>query len=131
FTWLPAFMWHTDKDWRGVRREVPWVDEPPSDIIRRQVRFTIQPLDEPPESGVLERVIEHIGSDDLLLFSTDYPHWQFDGRDALPQGLSQGLLQKILIDNPLATYTRLSEVASAPEDIRDNTSTDRKEEAVQ
>jgi len=47
-------------------------------------------------------------SDELLLFSTDYPHWQFEGNNALPDGLSSGLVRKIMIDNPLATYGRLS-----------------------
>jgi hypothetical protein len=50
-----------------------------------------------------------MGSDELLLFSTDYPHWQFDGDAALPDGLSPGLARKILIDNPRATYPRLKE----------------------
>jgi predicted TIM-barrel fold metal-dependent hydrolase len=48
-------------------------------------------------------------SDELLLFSTDYPHWQFDGDDVLPPGLSPDLVRKIMIDNPLATYGRLKE----------------------
>jgi predicted TIM-barrel fold metal-dependent hydrolase len=46
-------------------------------------------------------------SDELLLFSTDYPHWQFEGDAALPEGLSPDLVRKIMIDNPHATYTRL------------------------
>jgi predicted TIM-barrel fold metal-dependent hydrolase len=25
FTWLPAFMWRFDKEWRNLRRLVPWV----------------------------------------------------------------------------------------------------------
>ena len=41
------------------------------------------------------------------MFSTDYPHWQFEGEDALPDGLSDATIRKILIDNPLATYPRL------------------------
>jgi predicted TIM-barrel fold metal-dependent hydrolase len=47
-------------------------------------------------------------SDELVLFSTDYPHWQFDGQDALPEGLPPDLVRKIMIDNPHATYPRLT-----------------------
>ena len=52
-------------------------------------------------------------SDELLLFSTDYPHWQFDGDSALPEGISAELVQKIMIDNPHATYPRLKQSALA------------------
>jgi predicted TIM-barrel fold metal-dependent hydrolase len=114
FTWLPTLLWRTSKEWRGVRHEVPWLDEPPADIVRRHVRFTLQPLDLPKDGGeALARTLEHVGSDDLLLFSTDYPHWHFDGEDVLPEGLPPALVQKILIDNPLATYPRLGESAGA------------------
>ena len=57
----------------------------------------------------LQRIIEHMQSDELLLFSTDYPHWQFDGMAALPDGLSPELVRKITVDNPRATYARLLE----------------------
>jgi predicted TIM-barrel fold metal-dependent hydrolase len=50
-------------------------------------------------------------SDELILFSTDYPHWQFEGEDVLPEGLSADLVRKIMIDNPFATYGRLKIVA--------------------
>jgi predicted TIM-barrel fold metal-dependent hydrolase len=46
-------------------------------------------------------------SDELLLFSTDYPHWQFDDDSVLPEGMSPDLVRKIMIDNPHATYGRL------------------------
>ena len=62
-------------------------------------------------------------SDELLLFSTDYPHWQFDGDAVLPEGLSRELVRKIMIDNPRETYARLMEtvamnvqVTSRPDD---------------
>jgi predicted TIM-barrel fold metal-dependent hydrolase len=45
----------------------------------------------------------------MLLFSTDYPHWHFDGDDVLPDGLSSDAVRRILIDNPLETYPRLRE----------------------
>ena len=109
FTWLPNFMWRANKTWRGVRAEVPWVDRPPADIIREHVRFTLQPSDAPPDPADLACAIEQIGSDELLLFSTDYPHWHFDGTDAFPAGFPAALRRKALIDNPLATYPRLRE----------------------
>ena len=51
--------------------------------------------------------MDHVGSDEVIVFSTDYPHWQFDGDEALPDGLADARVRKILIDNPLATYPRL------------------------
>ena len=112
FTWLPTLLWRTNRSWRGVRTEVPWIDRPPADIVRDHVRFTLQPLDAP-NTEVLHRVMDHVRSDELILFSTDYPHWQFEGDDVLPEGLSDAMLRKILIDNPLATYPRLGAAATA------------------
>ena len=108
FMWLPIFMWRADKLWRGVRIEVPWLKEPPSDIVRRHARFTLQPVDAPPNSAQLERVVDHMRSDELILFSTDYPHHQYDGMDALPPGMSPSLAHKVLVENPANTYPRLS-----------------------
>jgi uncharacterized protein len=107
-TWLPGFLWRFAKFWRGVRAEVPWVDRPPAEIVRDHVRLTIQPFDAPAEPEVVERLIDHLGDDAILLYASDFPHWQFDG-DALPPGLPQALRRKILVDNPLATYARLRE----------------------
>jgi predicted TIM-barrel fold metal-dependent hydrolase len=106
-TWLPSTIWRLNKTWRGVRAEVPWLDRAPGATIREHVRLTIQPLDAPPSAGQLDRIIEQIGSDEMLLFATDYPHWHFDGMDALPDGLPPGLLRKLLVENALKTYPRL------------------------
>jgi predicted TIM-barrel fold metal-dependent hydrolase len=112
FTWLPPFAWKFNKTWRGVRTEVPWVAKPPFDVIRDHVRLTIQPTDAPDDAATLAAVVEQIGSDAMLLFSSDFPHWQFDGEDVLPSGFDDRLLRKILIDNPLATYPRLKETVA-------------------
>jgi predicted TIM-barrel fold metal-dependent hydrolase len=110
-TWLPGFMWRLSKFWRGVRSEVPWVDRSPADIVRDHVRLTIAPFDAPPKPDVIERVIDHLRSDDILLYASDYPHWQFDGEDAIPDGVPDGLRRKIMVENPRATYPRLREDA--------------------
>jgi predicted TIM-barrel fold metal-dependent hydrolase len=108
-TWLPGYLWRLTKFWKGLRSEVPWVSDPPSTIVRERVRLTLQPFDAPPEPETLVRFMDHMGSDDLLLFSTDYPHWQFEGLDAIPAGLDPALARKIMVDNPLRTYARLRE----------------------
>jgi len=110
-TWLPAFLWRANKTWRGVRAETPWLTRPPAEYVRDNVRMTIQPVDAPPDPDMLETVIEQIGSDEMLLFSTDYPHWHYDGDDVMPAPFSRELARKILVDNPLATYPRLREQA--------------------
>jgi uncharacterized protein len=112
FTWLPPLLWRTNRSWRGMRTEVPWIDRAPAEIVRDHVRFSLQPVDAP-DADTLNRIMDHVRSDELIVFSTDYPHWHFDGTDALPEGLSDAMIGKILIDNPLATYPRLRAAAEA------------------
>lgn len=114
-TWLSGFIWRADKTWKGVRAEVPWVTRLPSEIIRDHVRLTVQPIDAPDEAEGLLRLIDHIGSEELFLFSTDYPHWQFDADEALPRRLPAPLVEKILQTNPLATYPAMAMAPTAVE----------------
>jgi predicted TIM-barrel fold metal-dependent hydrolase len=109
WTWLPAHLWRLTKYWRGLRTEIPWVDRSPTEIVRTNIRLSLQPTDAPPDPAALERIIDHMQSEDLLLFSTDYPHRQFEGMAALPDGLPPGLVRKITIDNPRETYARFLE----------------------
>ena len=111
-TWLPGFLWRISKFWRGVRAEVPWVDRSPADIVRDNVRLTITPFDAPDDVDTIERIIDQLRSDELLLYASDFPHWQFDGESAMPPGLPESLQRKILVENPLATYPRLKEFVS-------------------
>ena len=103
-TWAPAFLWRMSKFWRGLRTEIPWIDRPPVEIFRDHFRLTVQPFDAPNSPDIVGRVIDHLGSDELLLFSSDYPHWQFDGDNFLPDGIPDDLARKIMVDNPHATY---------------------------
>jgi predicted TIM-barrel fold metal-dependent hydrolase len=115
FTWLPAFMWRVSKTWRGVRAEVPWVKEAPPDLVRHHLRLTLQPADSPDDPKALERVLDQLGSEEMLLFSTDYPHGHFEGTSALPQALAGSVAPKVLAQNALATYPRLRQQQSVRE----------------
>ena len=105
FTWVPSLLWRMDKEWKGLRRDVPWVRRPPSEHIRERVRFTIRPLDAPPGDGDLADVISDLDSDELLLFASDYPHWHFDDfADAVPAQLPPDVRPAVLADNAIAFY---------------------------
>ena len=108
-TWLPGFLWRFAKFWRGLRTEVPWVDRSPTDIVRDHIRLTIQPLDAPADGDEVARALDHLDSDEILLYSSDFPHWQFDGKETIPPGIPLSLRRRICVDNPLATYPRLRE----------------------
>lgn len=109
-SWLPAYLWRLTKFWKGLRSEIPWVSDPPASIVRDRVKMTLQPFDGPPDQGGAMRLMEHIGSDEILLFSTDYPHWQFDGQGAMPEGFDAVLVRKIMAENPLRAYPRLNDI---------------------
>ncbi len=107
FTWLPAFMWRFDKEWRNLRRLVPWVKRAPSEYLRQHVRLTIQPLDAPPTTRLLLEVVDQIGSEDMLLFASDYPHRHAsDPAEQLLARLPEGLARKVGDENARAWYGR-------------------------
>ena len=89
-----------------MRAEVPWVNRSPAEIIRDNIRLTIQPFDAPDQDAV-ERIVAQIDADHMLLFASDYPHWQFEGDAITPAGFCDALQRRIRVDNPLATYPRL------------------------
>ena len=57
-------------------------------------------------SGVAD-IVDMIGSDKMFLFASDYPHWQFDGDDAIPPHLPDNIVARMCEDNPLETFPRL------------------------
>ena len=105
FAWLPGLMWRLDKNWRGLRSEVPWLVKPPSDYIRDHFRSTTQPMEEPDNPQHLMQIIDMIGRDDFLMFATDYPHWDFDAPDrTLPKVVPEAMRRGIFSGNAEAFY---------------------------
>lgn len=102
-SWLPALMWRFDKDWKGLRHDTPWVDRAPSTLIREHVRLSTAPLDVA-DTDELLGLIDRLGSEDMLLYSSDHPHAHFaPGTDAV-LGLPEGLRRKVLSDNARELY---------------------------
>lgn len=105
WTWLPAFLWRFDKEWRNLRRLVPWVRRPPSAYIGEHVRFTVQPLDAPPDAAQLRDVLEQLGSFDLLMYGSGYPHrHRAAPEEVLLPNLPDDTARKIWAENARALY---------------------------
>jgi predicted TIM-barrel fold metal-dependent hydrolase len=82
FAWLPSWGWRLNKEWKGLRREVPWLNRPPFELIREHVRLSAAPLDAD-DARELGRIIDWLGSDELVQFATDYPHMHDDSLSTL------------------------------------------------
>jgi predicted TIM-barrel fold metal-dependent hydrolase len=74
--WLPFLMQRLDHEFAMRSSEAPLLDRMPSDYIR-QMYFTSQPI-EVTDLGALETTFRMIDAPRRLLYSSDYPHWDFD-----------------------------------------------------
>src|SRR5258708_5601900 len=100
----PSATWRMDRHFDAFRSEVPHLKRRPSEYVKEHFWFTTQPIDEPDEAKHLRSLIEWVGAD-RLLFSSDYPHWDFDDpRFAFKTPLSEIERQKIFSGNARALY---------------------------
>jgi uncharacterized protein len=105
FNWLPAYMWKFDKLWKSYRPDIPWVDRAPSELIREHFKFTTSPSDGAELPGQLDKTIDRMGSDRLLVYSSDYPHRHASGPRDIEAGTNdQALLDRIYRQNAAELY---------------------------
>lgn len=107
FTWIPSFQWRADLMFKQLRQEVPWVKRLPSEQVRQHVRVSTQPTEEVTAKQFVQ-LVEMMGSDRILLFASDYPHWDGESpMNSLPSGLPEDLRRRVLSGNADETFTRL------------------------
>ena len=113
WSWVSPFLWRLDRTWRQLEDEVPEVRRPPSESIREHFWFATQPMEEPFRREQFAEIIEVFGQPDRLMFSSDYPHWDFDAPDeALPATVDDELRSAIIGGNAHALYWGASTEAS-------------------
>jgi hypothetical protein len=104
--WLPSILWRLDSNYRSLRKETPWLNRLPSEYARDHLRFTTQPLEQPANPEHLRAVLDAIDGKNTLLFSSDYPHWDWD--EPFQVGIPKEWRENIYDKNIRATYQRLS-----------------------
>jgi predicted TIM-barrel fold metal-dependent hydrolase len=103
--WLAPLMWRLDRAWKLLREEAPHLHQLPSEAIRRHVWLTTQPIDEPPREGDFPAMLQQLGMTDRIMFSTDYPHWDFDAPDrSLPRSIDPDARDAIMHRNAHRLY---------------------------
>jgi predicted TIM-barrel fold metal-dependent hydrolase len=104
--WLPALMWRLDDSYELLRRESPWVKRRPSEVIHDHVRLSTQPIEESPDSrGALAELLVTVdGVEDMLCFSSDYPHATMDEPGFVARQLPRAWHRKLFCDNACAAY---------------------------
>jgi predicted TIM-barrel fold metal-dependent hydrolase len=116
--WLPHLMWRMDKNYKALRSTTPWLKRLPSEYIRDHIRLTTQPIEEPENPQHILQIFEMMDAKHTVMFSSDYPHWDFDNpKMALPP-LKGELKQRILWKNAAELYNlgdRLGEAAVGEE----------------
>ena len=104
--WLPALLWRLDADYKALRKETPWLTRLPSEYAHDHIRLTTQPLEQPRTMEHLWAPLADIHAEDMLLFASDYPHWDFD--DPALLRLPPAWKDRILDGNARALYSLLA-----------------------
>jgi len=75
--WLPFIMQRLDNEYMMRTADAPALKKLPSDYIR-DMYFTNQPMERTGDMALLETTFRVIKAETQLLYSSDYPHWDFD-----------------------------------------------------
>ena len=74
--WVPFLMQRLDHEYMLRPSEAPLLKKKPSDYMR-DMYYSSQPM-EIQDMGALECTFRMINAETQLLYSSDYPHWDFD-----------------------------------------------------
>jgi uncharacterized protein len=106
WSWVVPFAWRLDHAYQLMRDEVPHLPRKPSEYLAEHFWFTTQPMEEPERLewfddvyGMFEQLMG-----DKLMYSSDYPHWDFDEPTNLPPTLPLDTRRRILGETASELY---------------------------
>jgi predicted TIM-barrel fold metal-dependent hydrolase len=104
--WAAALSWAMDDAHVAFgETETTKLRRPPSEYLREHWWFTTQPIEEPEDPEHLAFAFDALGMTDRIMFSSDYPHWDFDApSQTLPRSISKEDRAKIFAGNACRLY---------------------------
>jgi predicted TIM-barrel fold metal-dependent hydrolase len=104
-SWLPWLMWRLDQEYELLKRETPWVKRLPSEYIRDHIKVSTQPIETGARNSDVATYMSSVeGIEDLLCFSTDYPHGTMDDPLYAARIFPNEWHRKIFCDNACRSY---------------------------
>lgn len=104
-TWLPSLLWRLDKEWKGLRKEVPWVRRLPSEYVQEHIRLTTQPIDLPTNGDLHPAILDQLNAGEMLMFASDFPHHHaLKSPTAFLDQMPAASTRRIMRDNAAAFY---------------------------
>jgi predicted TIM-barrel fold metal-dependent hydrolase len=106
-SWLPGVLWNLERDFELLRLESPWVKRRPTEYVHDHIKFSTQPLEavQAEEGRRLVQLLETVdGIEDLLCFSSDYPHQTMDDVAFVERILPRAWHAKVFCENACKVY---------------------------
>ena len=101
FLWCQPFVDRMQRHWQKTSQEFP-TRKTPLQYLRDHFRFATQPIEEAEDPQHIVDLFEEAHAGDLLMFSSDYPHYDYDPPSkALPRSMDATMKKKILAGNAL------------------------------
>jgi len=76
-TWAYSLMQRLDHSYKMRTSDCPSLKRKPSEYMR-EMYFSSQPMEMPDDPSILEATFKMINAETQLVWSSDYPHWDFD-----------------------------------------------------
>jgi predicted TIM-barrel fold metal-dependent hydrolase len=103
-TYIPGLMARMDEEYLKRAEEAPLLEKRPSEYLK-EFNFGTQPLETEMDTEYLEKCFDIIGTDSIM-YSSDYPHWDFDRPTTITSlpFLDEEEKQRILAGNAMEVF---------------------------
>ncbi|CAB4860134.1 unannotated protein [freshwater metagenome] len=108
WTWIPAYSARFDSAWSQFGDELPHLQRRPSEYLREHLWFSTQPLEESENPKHFAQALGLLDAPDRIMFSSDYPHWDFDSPTEVSRLVPDHLREGIMGHNAIRCFPRLA-----------------------
>ena len=78
---------------------MPWLTRLPSEYARDHILLSTQPIEEPDKPEHLKAILGMFDAAHMLMFSSDYPHWDGDTPDFAARAFPRDMRARIMSEN--------------------------------